>query len=87
MDAATHKKIRNYRDNRKYGRRHREVRAEFAKLVAAGNARCARCGELIEPGTPWDAGHDDHQPSLYSGPEHAGCNRGAPHRNVTPREW
>ena len=26
-------------------------------MVEAGMARCARCGELIEPGTPWDLGH------------------------------
>ena len=30
--------------------------------------RCARCGELIEPGTPWDLGHvDGTERKVYSG--------------------
>jgi hypothetical protein len=37
--------------------------------------RCARRGELIEPGEKWDLGHDDLDPTLYSGPEHVRCNR------------
>ena len=68
MDAATRKKIRNHRDNRKCGRRHRKVRAEFAKHVDTGRARCAKCGGLIEPGSPWDAGHDEAYPHLCQAP-------------------
>ena len=38
--------------------------------------RCARCGELIEPGPPWDLGHvDGTERQVYSGPEHRRCNR------------
>jgi hypothetical protein len=59
----------------------------LAPLVAAGVARCARCGELIEPGSSWDLGHDDVDPSVWSGAEHAACNRGAPGRNKTSRLW
>jgi hypothetical protein len=44
-------------------------------LVEAGLARCARCGELIKPGEPWDLGHNDHDRGVYSGPEHRACNR------------
>ena len=55
-------------------------------MVAAGLVNCARCGELIEPGTPWDLGHADDGLD-YNGPEHAYCNRSAPHRCVTSREW
>ena len=74
MNAKTRKKLRS----RKYGLAiHRRTRKEFAPMVAAGLVNCARCGELIEPGTPWDLGHDDRDPSLYSGPEHAYCNRAA----------
>jgi hypothetical protein len=79
--------VKNRRQLERYNRKHREVRASFAPLVAAGLAKCARCGELIEPGSLWDMGHDDRDPSIYSGPEHAGCNRGAPHRNSVSRDW
>jgi hypothetical protein len=41
---------------------------------------CARCGRPIAPGSAWDLGHDDHDCSVYTGPEHARCNRGAPSR-------
>ena len=50
---------------------HQLRRRAVAWKVEAGIVRCARCGELIKPGTPWDLGHVDgtnHQ--LYSGPEH-----------------
>ena len=84
MNAKTRKKLRQ----RKYDDpAHKRTRMQLAPLVAAGLAYCARCEELIEPGTPWDLGHDDRFPEYHSGPEHAGCNRSAPHRNVTSREW
>ena len=84
MNAKTRKRLRS----RKYNlASHRRTRKAWTPLVAAGLVDCARCGELIEPGTPWDLGHDDRDPSLYSGPEHAYCNRTAPHRNNTSRQW
>ena len=83
MNAKDRKRIRN----RVYGTaRHRRTRKEFAPLVDAGLVDCARCRELIEPGTPWDLGHRDDGEG-YNGPEHAYCNRSAPHRCVTSREW
>jgi hypothetical protein len=60
---------------RGYGRPHQATRAAYAELVAAGGARCARCGEPIGPGEPWDLGHVDGDRSRYSGPEHRRCNR------------
>ncbi len=84
MNAKTRKKIRS----RKYDNPvHKNLRASFKPAVDSGLVDCARCGELIEPGTMWDLGHDDVYPELYSGPEHASCNRSAPHRNVTSRQW
>ena len=81
------RRARNRVKNRKYGRPHKLVRLELAPLVEAGLVSCARCGDPIEPGTRWHLGHDDVDPSLYQGPEHAWCNEGAPKRNVTSRRW
>jgi hypothetical protein len=43
--------------------------------VAAGGVRCARCGDPIAPGEPWDLDHRDGSPNEYLGPSHAACNR------------
>ena len=59
----------------------------FAQIVLAGNARCARCGEPIDPSGPWDLGHDDVYPEVHSGPEHPSCNRAAPNQLRTSRIW
>ena len=71
---------------RAYGHHHEQLRRALAPHVAAGGVACARCGELIEPGTPWDLGHSDDGLG-YNGPEHAACNRGAWTRCVTSRKW
>jgi hypothetical protein len=56
--------------------------------VDAGLVDCARCGERIEPGQPWDLGHHDSDRMRYSGPEHAACNRATSgRRRVTSRRW
>jgi len=75
------------RQKRSSTAKHKAIRAVFVPLVESGLVDCARCGEAILPGTPWDLGHDDYQPTAYNGPEHAKCNRGAPHRNKTSRQW
>jgi hypothetical protein len=83
MTADQRRRLRN----RKYGRKsHHGLRARLQSVVAAGLANCARCGEVIDPGEPWDLGHDDRT-GLHSGPEHASCNRSAPHKNKTSRQW
>ena len=84
MNRADVRKKLRYRE---YGREHRQIRRALEPSVVAGLAACSRCGEPIEPGEPWDLGHDDFDRRFYSGPEHARCNRGAPHRNRTSREW
>src|SRR5215467_11086881 len=61
--------------SQQYGRRHAEIRERFVPLVAAGGVKCARCGQLIAPGEPWDLGHDDFDKNRYQGPEHRACNR------------
>ena len=57
--------------SRMYEPEHRRLRSALAPLVAAGGMSCIRCGEPIEPGTPWDLGHDDRDPRRHAGPEHA----------------
>lgn len=81
---------------RGYGAAHQAERRRLAPIVAAGQAWCWRCGGWIPPGTPWELGHDDHDRSIYRGPEHLKCNRAAGARkgNRSPvrrlkarREW
>ena len=67
---------------RGYGWHHQRIRSGWAPLVAGGQVCCLRCGELIQPGTPWDLGHSDFDRSQYTGPEHRRCNRAAAARRT-----
>ncbi len=58
------------------GWRHRREREKWARLVAAGNAICARCGGWIAPESGWDLDHADDRES-WIGVSHAHCNRAA----------
>jgi|DewCreStandDraft_4_1066084.scaffolds.fasta_scaffold36337_4 hypothetical protein len=69
-----------------YGYLHRQLRRAWAAQVALGGILCARCGERIDPGEPWDLGHRDGSRVEYAGPEHARCNR-ATNRKRYSREW
>jgi len=60
---------------RGYGGLHQKLRAQAKVLVDAGAAVCWRCGLGINPGEPFDLGHDDHDRTAYRGPEHRRCNR------------
>lgn len=72
---------------RGYGSAHQQERRRWSPLVASGQATCWRCGRLIRPGSPWDLGHDDHDRTIYRGPEHRACNRraGALKGNRSPK--
>jgi hypothetical protein len=81
---------------RGYGAEHERLRAEWQKVVDAGAAECARCGDPLPPGSKWDLGHTDDRTG-YNGPECIPCNRGNGGRNgaavtnakraMTVREW
>ena len=82
------------REARGYGPAHRMRRRMLSARVEAGLEYCARCGERILQGEPWDLGHDDYDRRLYLGPEHRRCNRSAAgkksaelQRCKTSREW
>lgn len=62
---------------RGYGWAHQKARATWKPKVDAGEVVCWRCHQLIQPGTPWDLGHDDGDRTQYRGPEHLRCNRNA----------
>lgn len=66
--------------SRGYGRDHKAERDRWAPKVDAGLVDCARCGDPLEPGRPWDLGHTDDR-SAWTGPEHRTCNRVAGARN------
>ena len=59
---------------RGYGPAHRELRANYQRVVDAGAAECWRCGQPIKPGDAWHLGHDDHDRTKYRGIECPPCN-------------
>lgn len=60
---------------RGYGPAHQALRKTYEPIVRAGAATCWRCGKRIDAHAEWDLGHDDHDRSVYRGPEHVVCNR------------
>jgi hypothetical protein len=58
-----------------YGGQHQAIRRAVEPYVPGST--CWRCGRPILEGQPWDLGHDDDNPALYRGPEHARCSRRA----------
>lgn len=65
---------------KRYSSPHQKMRDAVALPVERGEASCARCGELIEPGVDdWDLDHADDG-NGYLGPGHSRCNRA-----TTPR--
>jgi hypothetical protein len=56
------------REARGYGPAHRTRRRILRPMVEAGLTYCARCGERILRGEPWDLGHDDSTGACTSVP-------------------
>ena len=59
---------------RGYDRQHEQRREQWRPEVEAGLVDCWRCKQRIEAGEPWHLGHDDHDRSIYRGPECVDCN-------------
>lgn len=64
---------------RGYDQRHKDERARWAPVIAAGHGWCAeiKCIEhsrWIPPGSAWDLAHDEDR-RTYRGPAHRRCNR------------
>ena len=56
-----------------YTGKHRTLRTKLQRRMDLGEQfDCWRCGGPITPGQPWDLGHDDHDRSIWRGPEHRG---------------
>jgi hypothetical protein len=84
----------------RYGAEHVRRRRLWRPRVLAGKVKCWRCGLPIEPfvdaaelgispAQTWDLGHDDENPAIWKGPEHArktskhpACNRATKARVV-----
>jgi hypothetical protein len=74
-----------------WGSQHQRIRAQWAPIVASGQAFCAQpvClyrSRWIPPGTAWDLGHTQDRTG-WIGPTHALCNRreGGIRGNKSPR--
>ena len=68
------KKPRGKTSSRGYGSAHQRARRSWAKVVAAGQAHCTRCGGLILPSMKWHLDHDDTDRRRYRGVSHERCN-------------
>lgn len=61
---------------------HKRTRAGYQRRMDAGHQfTCWRCGRPIDP-TNWHLGHDDHDRTIYRGPECPSCNLGAAGRSA-----
>jgi hypothetical protein len=84
--SAARKKRQSSRHARGYTNAHVARRRQLEPLVATGQVRCCRCGQLIEPGQAWHLDHRDDRRG-YLGPSHATCNlRAAAHKRNAARK-
>lgn len=60
-------------------------------MIEPPGGPCPKCGREVAKGRPspgycgWDAGHDDDDRTIYTGPEHACCNRQAGGRKAAKK--
>lgn len=81
--AQQHERSRGTRQQRGYDATYDRERRRWAPKVARGRVDCTSCGQRIQPGEPWDLGHNDDRTRI-TGPEHQACNRAAGGRAAHP---
>jgi hypothetical protein len=64
---------RGNRHQRGYDSTHDRLREQWKPQVERGVVSCARCAELIPPGSEWALDHTDDRTG-YLGPSHKACN-------------
>lgn len=75
-------------EQRGYGQKHVSLRQSWQQFFARGGVViCSRCRRPILPGMKWDLGHDDHDRSKWTGPEHRKCNRATTKAPLYSRRW
>lgn len=62
-------------EQRGYNAEYRRQRTLARQQVDQGGVTCWRCRQPINPGEPFDLGHDDNNRDIIRGPEHPKCNR------------
>ncbi len=88
-DAAERRRrlVRNRKQRELYGPAHRRRRRQLALRIERGEEiLCPRCSLPIGADQNFDLGHDDLDPAITR-LEHRTCNRAAPNRLPTSREW
>lgn len=72
--ARMRDKARGSSSARGYGDAHQALRAGYQRRMDQGEKfSCWRCGDPIDP-QRWHLGHDDHDRTVYRGPECTPCN-------------
>lgn len=78
-------KARGTRQQRGYDAAHDKLRADYQRRMDAGETHtCWRCSRPINPNA-WHLGHDDHDRTMYRGPECPPCNLATATRRISPR--
>lgn len=82
-------KARGTRQQRGYDAAHDKLRAQYQRRMDAGEEftcwrrESPRCTGTIDP-QRWQLGHDDHDRSVYRGPECVPCNLATSGRRISP---
>jgi hypothetical protein len=74
IHQAEYERARGTRQQRGYTAGHDALRKAWQRRMDAGETvHCWRCTRVIDPNN-WHLGHDDHDRTVYRGPECPLCN-------------